>query len=294
MSLVSVQSFIQSNGVKLAVYQWGEQNRENGTIVLVHGYPDSAEVWQKVAGVLASKFHVVAYDVRGTGASSKPKSKKDYCFPKLVQDLSTVINTVSPQRRVHLVGHDWGALQCWEAVLDDKLKHQVRSYVALAPSLDHVGWWFKRQLQQKSLTASVQVLKRAIGSSYMGLMLLPKLPELTWYLGLFRIWPILIARLERTEVSTDPAQLTNAVNGIELYRQNLVMNLANPSTRKTSIPINMLMMSKDPFAPQNLCQGMQEWAATIEYNQIAAGHWGILSHPEQIAVQISNFILRYN
>ncbi|MCU7696969.1 alpha/beta fold hydrolase [Acinetobacter sp. AYS6] len=289
-SQLLTRQYVASTDVKLAVYQWGTENSSAGTIVLVHGYPDSAEVWKKIATLLAKDFHVVAYDVRGTGASSKPKSKQQYQFSELVQDLSAVIDFVSPDKPVHLVGHDWGALQCWEGVLDDKLKHQVSSYVALAPSLDHVGWWFQRKLQQKNLNGYLQFAQRAIGSSYMGLMLLPILPELTWQMGLTHLWPKLVSKLERTTVVPDSSQHANAVNGIQLYRLNLVELLKRPTTRKTSIPVNMLIMTKDPFVPEMLCQGLEEWVENIEYNQVEAGHWGILSKPDEVAGHIAQFV----
>ncbi|MCL2728894.1 MAG: alpha/beta fold hydrolase, partial [Actinomycetia bacterium] len=63
-----------SDGVRLCVAEYAEptEHAEHGgtarpTVVLLHGYPDSKEVWSEVARRLAPRFHVVTYDVRGHG-----------------------------------------------------------------------------------------------------------------------------------------------------------------------------------------------------------------------------------
>lgn len=298
-STLKTSQYLVSDNICLALYEWGKApadkpDHARETVVLIHGYPDSAEVWNGVAEQLAQHFHVVAYDVRGAGKSDIPARQRDYAFDILMGDLSNVIACVSPNRPVHLVGHDWGALQGWEAVLDDRLKHQIASYTALAPSLDHVGWWFKRQLGKRTLGGYASFVKQLLGSSYMGMFQLPLLPELTWRLGLNRVWPIVVGGLEKTTVKASPTLLKDAVNPIGLYRENLLKPLLNPGTRKTSVPVNMLVMTKDPFVPSYLADGMQEWASDIVYTEIAAGHWGILSQPAAVAANITRYVQQYS
>ncbi|MGH1556066.1 alpha/beta fold hydrolase [Streptomyces sp. L7] len=85
-------------------------------MVLVHGYPDSKEVWSEVASRLADRFHVVLYDVRGHGRSTAPQPLRGgFTLEKLTDDFLAVADAVSPDRPVHLVGHDWGSVQSWES-----------------------------------------------------------------------------------------------------------------------------------------------------------------------------------
>ena len=62
---------VRTGGVELCVAELGEPGQP--TVVLVHGYPDSKEVWAQVAARLADRFHVVLYDVRGHGRSTAPR-----------------------------------------------------------------------------------------------------------------------------------------------------------------------------------------------------------------------------
>lgn len=286
-SLEKTKVYVNSGNICLAVYYWGELDPEKQTIVLIHGYPDSAEIWENTAQLLKPNFNVVAYDVRGTGLSDIPATTQEYDFEYLVKDLSSVIKKVSPSASVHLVGHDWGALQAWEAVLGDRLKDQVASYTAMAPSADHVGWWFKREWSKKNYFS---VLKRIVSSGYMPILRIPLLPELTWYLGLDKVWPKAVGFLEKTTVAVNSTQVRNAVNGLGLYRQNLLTRLYEPTERKTTIPVYMLLMNKDPFVPLSLSQGMQEWVEQVEYDEVIAGHWGILSQPKVVAEKITKFV----
>lgn len=282
--------YVHSENICLAAYHWGSLDVEQDTIVLIHGYPDSAEVWHAVAQYLAPHFNVVAYDVRGTGLSDIPQTTADYAFEYLIEDLSQVIKAVSPHQSVHLVGHDWGALQGWEAVLADRLKSQIASYTALAPSTDHVGWWFHRQLAQGNLQGYFNVIKRVSASSYMAMLQIPVLPELTWRLGLGKVWPKLVGYLEKTSVEKSPTQLRNAISGLGLYRQNLTKALFKPTGRTTTIPVQMLLMNQDPFVPLALSRGMEEWGDDIRYSEVSAGHWGILSQPQAVADKIQQFV----
>ena len=69
------QQFVDSaDGVRIAVYEEG--NREGPTVVLVHGWPDSHDVWNLVADQLQDRFHLVAFDTRGVGRSTKANVDK--------------------------------------------------------------------------------------------------------------------------------------------------------------------------------------------------------------------------
>src|SRR5205085_632647 len=102
--------------------------------------------WLPVVERLAGVFHCVAYDVRGAGGSGVPAAKEGYRVTHLVSDLVAVVDSASPTRPVHLVAHDWGSVQTWEAVLlagsDPRLRGRVASYTTISgPALAHYALW---------------------------------------------------------------------------------------------------------------------------------------------------------
>ena len=74
-------------------------------IVLVHGWKGSSRVWDRTVTALAADFHVVAYDLRGMGQSSKPDCRYD--FDLHADDLGLVIGSLGLED-VTLVGWSMG------------------------------------------------------------------------------------------------------------------------------------------------------------------------------------------
>lgn len=285
--------FISSGDVRIAVYTWGKaptKQRPRPTLLLVHGYPDNAEVWAQLAERLAEQFHVVAYDVRGAGRSGAPQDTAGYGFEHLTADLLAVIDAVSPQRPVHLVTFDWGALQGWEALLSGQLEGRVASFSTAAPGLDHVGQWFQQRLRQPTPRNLLKVLQRVLGSSYMVAFQLPLLPELTWKLGLGRVWHRLVSGLEGVEVARQDRQTPDGVQGLGLYRANLLQPLLRPRQRRTEVPVQLLVMRRDPFVATELYEGLESVAPNLQRQEFDAGHWWPLTQPQAVADGISTFV----
>ncbi|PTU30875.1 alpha/beta fold hydrolase [Stenotrophobium rhamnosiphilum] len=291
---MTATQLVTSGDVRIAVYAWGKRptkQRPRPTLVLVHGYPDSAEIWSDTAEVLAERFYVVAYDVRGAGLSTAPRGAKAYAFEHLTSDLRAVIDAVSPHQPVHLIGYDWGALQGWDALLSNELDGRIASFSAGAPSLDHVGHWFHERLRKPTPRHLKEFFGRALGSSYMAMFQIPFIPELTWKFGLGRTWSRVVSALEGIPVAARPSQTADGVNGLGLYRANLVQALLRPQSRTTDVPVQLIVMQNDPFVPTSLFEGMETTAPNLSRVEIAAGHWGLLSQPQALAEGISNFVL---
>src|SRR6476469_8100867 len=121
-----------ADGTTLAVYESGTE--DGPVVVAVHGYPDDHTVWDGVVAALADTFRVVTYDVRGAGASDVPASRAGYRMPHLVDDLFAVLDHVGEP--VHLLGHDWGSIQCWPALTDPRARGRISGFTSISgPSL---------------------------------------------------------------------------------------------------------------------------------------------------------------
>jgi pimeloyl-ACP methyl ester carboxylesterase len=284
---------IPSGAGNLALYTWGQpgtKRKRRPVVVLVHGYPDAAEVWTTVAEQLADRYFVVAYDVRGAGRSSAPQGSAAYALKHLVADLAPGVDAVSPDAPNHLVGHDWGALQGWEALVSERLQGRIASYSAAAPALDHVGLWFHRRLQQPTPRKLVEFVGQALGSSYMLVFQLPLLPELTWKLGLGRQWPRLLGLIEGLQAEARPTQTADGRHGLGLYRANLLPRLLHPQPQHTKVPVQLLVMRRDRFVPPHIFEGVEDWAPNLRRPELDAGHWASLSFPQAFADAIDTFV----
>ncbi|MGH3539643.1 MAG: alpha/beta fold hydrolase, partial [Pseudonocardiaceae bacterium] len=154
-----------TDGVRLQVHESGQHGAP--TVVCIHGYPDDHTLWDGVATELAARYRVVSYDVRGAGESGKPRGRRAYRLDQLAQDLAAVLDAVSPDRPVHLLAHDWGAVQAWHAVTGEWLDGRVRSYTSISgPCLDHAGNWFRARLRRPTPRALRELITQMVSSWY--------------------------------------------------------------------------------------------------------------------------------
>ena len=95
------------DGARLAVYEWG--NPAGPEVVLVHGFAQSHLCFEpQVRSELAERYRLVAYDLRGHGASEQPTYAAAYQGSRVwADDLAAVLAAKRLQRPV-LVGWSMG------------------------------------------------------------------------------------------------------------------------------------------------------------------------------------------
>jgi len=259
-------------GVELAVRDVGDPDRP--TIILIHGYPDTSTTWDDVVQRLEPHYRVVTYDVRGAGKSSAPRGPNGYSLERLVDDLAAVADAVDPERPVHIVGHDWGAIQAWEAVTTSRMNGRVASFTSFGgASLDHGGFWLRSRAKPRPRSIA-QLVRQIAGSWYMTALEIPGVPLVGWFLAGRRL-----GHDRRT-----------VVNGANLYRQNMRARLLAPRDRRTSVPVQLIVPTRDPFVSTALFDGVECWAPNLWHRRVRAGHWVQRSHPDLISRWIGEFV----
>jgi NAD(P)-dependent dehydrogenase (short-subunit alcohol dehydrogenase family)/pimeloyl-ACP methyl ester carboxylesterase len=284
---------VRSGEVELAVKVYGAagQPARQPVIVLVHGYPDSSQVWHKVVGPLSARYRVAAYDVRGAGDSSAPAHTAAYELDHLVADLAAVADAVSPEQPIHLVAHDWGSIQGWEAVSTARLRGRIASFTSISgPSLDHAGYWVMQRLRSGAPGELAKFANQLMHSWYIGAFHLPLAAPLAWKLGLDQLWPRLLERFEGIHTESSPSQTRDGQQGLNLYRANVARRLLAPRERRTSVPVQLVVPTRDRFVSLELLEGIEQWVERLWRRDVGAGHWLQLSHPELVVRYVSEFV----
>lgn len=280
-------------GVELCVAEMGETGQP--TVVLVHGYPDSKEVWAQVAGLLAERFHVVLYDVRGCGRSSAPKPLRGgFTLAKLTHDFLAVVDAVSPDRPVHLVGHDWGSVQGWEFATVKETGHRIASFTSMSgPSLDHFGHWIRKRLSRRTPRSLAQALGQGARSWYVCMLHTPVLPELAWKGPLSRYWPAYLRRVEKIPADGYPTTSLprDAAHGAWLYRDNVRARLRRPRTDcHARVPVQLITPVRDVFLSRRLYDDLEQWAPDLTRHTLNSGHRIPRTDPGRLATWIDDFV----
>ncbi|MFE5093692.1 SDR family oxidoreductase [Streptomyces sp. NPDC056638] len=284
---------VRTGGIELCVAELGDEGRP--TIVLVHGYPDSKEVWTDVARQLADQWHVVLYDVRGHGRSTAPTPLRGgFTLEKLTDDFLAVADAVSPDRPVHLVGHDWGSVQSWEFVTVERTEGRIASFTSMSgPSLDHFGHWIKQRMTRPTPRRIGQLLGQGAKSWYVYMLHTPVLPELAWRGPLGKQWPRILQRMEKVPAGDYPTPSLpgDAAHGAWLYRDNVRARLRRPRTDAYAhVPVQLITPTGDIFLSEKLYDQLEMWSPQLVRRSLPGKHWVPRTRPDRIASWISEFV----
>jgi len=92
---------VRANGIKINLWAGGK----GPPVLLLHGYPQTGQMWRKVAPKLLDQFTVVCPDLRGYGDSDKPRD--GYDKKTMARDMHEMMLALG-HKRYALVGHDRG------------------------------------------------------------------------------------------------------------------------------------------------------------------------------------------
>jgi pimeloyl-ACP methyl ester carboxylesterase len=158
--------FVDANGIRIHCVTAGK----GPLVLLLHGFPQFWYAWRHQIPALASRFKVVAPDLRGYNDTEKPRRVADYRTGVLAADVAGIVRTFGYEK-AHLVGHDWGGGVAWTTALQ---RGEVVDKLAVLNCPHPL-------LFVKALRSNLRQLAR---SWYMFFFQLPALPELV-----FRLFP---------------------------------------------------------------------------------------------------------
>jgi pimeloyl-ACP methyl ester carboxylesterase len=256
--------------------------RDNGTgppVLLLHGWPDTQDVWRhQLPALLAAGYRVITADLRGFGGSGRPSAVEAYTAPAMVGDVIGILDHLAVDR-VHLVGHDWGAAIGWlTAAL---APHRVATLTAL--SVGHPAALRTAGLRQREK------------SWYMLLFQFPGVAE-QWLsandfrnLREFSAHPDIDAVVDRL---ADPRALTASLN---LYRAILPPTwLVDPPLALPPViaPVMGLWSSGDrPLTEEAMTGSAAHVTGPWRYERFdGAGHWMQLDAPRALNALLLDFL----
>ena len=173
-------------------------------------------MWDSITPRLTAQgYRCLAPRQRGYSPGARPTRRRDYRISELTADVLALIDASGAQR-LHLVGHDWGAVVAWRVA--QEFPDRLLTLTSL--SVSHPGAYMK------SLVTS----RQALASWYLYFFQLPRIPE--WYLlrgkGTFTMSGLVKSRaphapaLAESEAKAvaEPGALTAALNWYRAFPLN--------------------------------------------------------------------------
>jgi haloacetate dehalogenase len=128
--------FRGAGGTRLYVRTGGTPGRP--PLLLLHGFPQTHAMWQRVAQLLAPNFELVLPDLRGYGDSDKPPGDADhgnYSKRAMADDMAALMQSLGHER-YFVCGHDRGGRVAHRLALDHAEAVQKLVLIDIAPTLD--------------------------------------------------------------------------------------------------------------------------------------------------------------
>lgn len=281
--MTASQHMVQANGLRFRTMVDGPPQAD--MFILLHGFPDGAELWSRQVDALAKAGYLaVAPDLRGYGLSDAPDAKESYSIDHLVDDVAALIKAFG-RESAHVAGHDWGAIAAWFFAA----RHPEMTKTLTALSVGHPA---------ALAAASKEDEDQQARSRYVGLFLLEGKAErvlaeddyrrlrLTWSIGPN---PEAVPRsvVEHfTRSLARPGRLTAALN---YYRANLTAvgaaweGLADIGPIKT--PTVLLWGDQDPALGRRGADDTRTYMeGEYELRVLeGAGHWLNFDRPDEVS-----------
>jgi pimeloyl-ACP methyl ester carboxylesterase len=278
---------IRANGIDFNVATAGSGQR---LALCLHGFPESSYSWRYQMPLLARLgYRVWAPDLRGYGASSRPKGVAAYALENLEEDVAALIEA-SGAKEVMLVAHDWGAVIAWYYAMFGRLP--IARLVIM--NVPHPA------LMEKGLRTRPQLAK----SWYIFFFQLPWIPE--WGLArrsceaigrVFRDmavdkgrFPDEVLRVYR-EAAAAPGALTAMLN----YYRALIRGIRRIRRRgiaPINIPTLMIWGEVDAALGKELTYGTQEYVGNLTLRYLPnVSHWVQQEAPETVNAMIEAWLL---
>ncbi len=254
---------IAVNGLTLNVIIEGE----GPDVLLVHGFPDSHQVWRhQIPALVAAGYRVIAPDIRGFGESEAPTGKGAYRVKNFVTDMVALLDALEIDK-VRLVSHDLGAVVGWAFTI----AHPERVDRLVAMSVGHPAAYPRGGLAQKLKGYYVLICASPIGEWFLRLFNWRMFRMVLNYPAEFPHWQAEMSR---------PGRL---YAGIGFYRDNLHLVLPRKYP-KVTVPVMGIWSSGDHALSRKQMVLSGEYVdAPWRYEQIdGASHWLQLDAPDSI------------
>lgn len=247
-------------------------------VVLLHGFPQHAASWSPVIDLLTAKgFRCLAPDQRGYSAAARPRGRRAYQMPELVEDLRALVEA-SGAGTVHLVGHDWGAAVAWAFAA--KYPERLASLSAL--SVPHPA----------AMVRAMATIRQGIASWYLYLFQVPSVPEWLMVGTRRHASPLLSRSLIKSGQSAAAARRdADAMAQPDALRAALNWYRAMPLTHprsvetKIAVPTMFVWSDGDTFVLRTTALRCQAWVTGPYRFEVLRGvsHWMLDEIPADLA-----------
>jgi pimeloyl-ACP methyl ester carboxylesterase len=275
-------TIVEANGLSFAVDIRGDKT---GTpVILLHGFPESAVMWDKFMDELTAKgYYAIAPNQRGYSAGARPEDVAQYQLKYLTSDVVAIADELG-LKQFHLIGHDWGAAVGWQVAAEHP--DRVISYAAISvPHIDAFGKAYREDPEQYESSAYIRFFQKSI------------LPEFMMAKGNYErlrsIWSQHdAAEIEHyVDILSQQGALTSAINW---YRANFPVFTNGLDVGKVNVPVTFIWGNQDHALKRSGVDDTKNYVeAEYEFIEMDTGHWIIQENYDELTGHLLAHLAKY-
>ncbi|MBA4176996.1 MAG: alpha/beta hydrolase [Leptothrix sp. (in: Bacteria)] len=263
-------------------------------VMLLHGFPEAAFVWDEVMAMLAADADCVAPNLRGYVGSSAPVDIAAYRPKWLVADVAAAITALGGPLDL-LVAHDWGGALAWSlAAAQPGLVKRLLIINSPHPAT------FLRELRHDAAQQAA--------SAYMNFLCRPDADVLLRERDHARLWPffgdaawLTEALRERYRAAWDN-EGRGLAGALNYYRASPLRPATGPgdplhtlvlpdAAVTVAVPASVLWGDADRALLPGLLDGLQTWVPRLQLQRVQqASHWLVHEQPALVADTIRRLL----
>ena len=275
---------LETNGYRFSTRISG--NSQNTAVILLHGFPESAQMWTRLMGDLNSQgYYTIAPDQRGYSAGARPLEKEKYQLPALASDVIGIADALGVEK-FHLIGHDWGAGVGWQLAAD----HPGRLLSFTALSVPHIDAYVKAYFEDSA---------QFVASNYIRQIRTPKLPEFFLARNDYEVlgkhaWSSHSEEEKNAYLNlfSQKHALTCALNW---YRANYELFVGSTDLGKVSVPSLFIWGNNDPALKRYGAEATEDFvSAYYRFVELDAAHWLVQEKYDEVYDEIITHLRKFD
>jgi epoxide hydrolase 4 len=257
------------------------------SVMLLHGFPEAAFIWDELIERLAGRARCVAPNLRGYAGSSAPAALSAYRPRHLTGDVAAAIESLGGRVDV-LVAHDWGGALAWNlaAQRPELLRHlvminsphpaaflrELRNNAAQQAASAYMNYFCRPDAAERLAEDDYRRLWRSFaGASWLDEAMRQRYRD-AWSHGLEG--PLNYYRASPVRPSTAPDDLLNT----------LVLDDEAVTVR---VPTTVIWGEQDHALLPGLLDGLERWVPALRLVRVPeASHWIVHEQPARVAAEI--------
>ncbi|MFP4446912.1 MAG: alpha/beta fold hydrolase [Desulfosudaceae bacterium] len=247
------------------------------SLVLIHGFSDNLDLWQRQVPVFAEKYRVLTYDVRGHGRTESTDDR--FSMDRLADDLYALVAALDLDR-CHLLGFSMGG----RIAAGFTLRHPDRVASLILANSGIPGPGLQLSEEKKAEMAKRRQLMAQLVESGDNPAIAEIMTQLSFSPGIKERQPDLFEQYKNLKLQNDPVHYGALV-------QALMEGMENPpDLTQITCPTLVIAGEQDSFMSREMARSMEQALPRVETVIFPTGHAAALEMPDRFNRVVLDFL----